>query len=75
MVSNLEQSMLYTKSLQAFQRKGVSMSTDLKMFSLTCKCLFYRLERNAKAVPHGIEFCKPWNETCQWIELKEYINR
>ena len=61
--SNWEQSMLYTKSLQVLNRKGISMLTALKMSSLTCKCVFYRPELNAKGGPRGIEFCKPWNET------------
>ena len=57
--SNWGQSMLYTKSLQVLNRKGISMLTALKMSSLTCKCVFYRPELNAKAVAHGIELCKP----------------
>ena len=59
LVSNWEQSMLYTKSLQVLHRKGISMLTGLKVSSLTCKCVFYRPELNAKAVAHGIELCKP----------------
>ena len=35
------------------------MLTSLKVSSLTCKCVFYRPELNAKAVAHGIELCKP----------------
>ena len=35
------------------------MLTGLKVFSLTFKCVFYRLKLNAKAEPHGIEFGKP----------------
>ena len=73
--SNWGQSMLYTKSLQVLNRKGISMLTALKMSSLTCKCVFYRPELNAKAGPHRIEFSKPWNETYQWIELKEYTKK
>ena len=61
--SNWEQSMLYTKSLQVLNRKGISMLTALKMSSLKCKCVFYRPELNAKGGPRGIEFFKPWNET------------
>ena len=57
-VSNWEQSLLYTKSLQILYRRGVSMLTGLKVSSLTYKGLFYRPELNAKAGPHGIEFCK-----------------
>ena len=63
------------KSLQVLHRKGISMVTGLKVSSLTCKCVFYRPELNAKAGPHGIEFCKPWNKTYQWIELKEYMRK
>ena len=68
LVSNWEEGMLYTKSLQILQRKGISMLTGSKMSFLTCECVFYRPELNARAGAHGIEFCKP----CQWIELKEY---
>ena len=57
-VSNWEQSMLYTKSLQVLHRKGISMLTDLKVPSLTCKCVFYRPELNAMAGAHVIEFFK-----------------
>ena len=53
-----EQSILYTKSLQDLHRKGISMLAGSKMFSLTCKCIFYGPELNAKGGPHGIEFCK-----------------
>ena len=73
--SDCEQSMLHTKSLQVLHRKGISMLAGLKVSSLTCKYVFYRPELNAKAGPHGIDFCKPWNETCQWIELKEYTRK
>ena len=58
-VSNWEQSILYTKSLQVLYRKGISMLTGLKVSSMTCKCVFYRPEFNAKAGAYGIEFCKP----------------
>ena len=75
LVSNWEQSMLYTKSLQVLHRKGISMLAGLKVSSLTCKCVFYGPELIAKAEPHGIDFCKPWNETYQWIELKEYTRK
>ena len=68
---------LYSGSckLQVLHRKGVSMLIGLKVSSLTCKCVFYRPEVNAKVRPHGIEFCKPWNKTYQWIELKEYTRK
>ena len=61
LVSNWEQSMLYTKSLEVLHREGISMLTGLKVSSLTCKCVFYRPELNAKAGTHRIEFFKPWN--------------
>ena len=32
------------------------MLADLKVSSLTCKCVFYRPEHNAKGEPHGTEF-------------------
>ena len=35
----------------------MSMLTDLKVSSMTCKCVFYRPELNAKRA-HGIEFSK-----------------
>ena len=57
--------------MQVLHRKGISMLTDLKVSSLTYECVFYRPELNAKGEPHGIEFCKSWNETNQWIELKK----
>ena len=56
--SNWEQSMLYTKSLQELHRKGISMLTDLKVSSLTCKCVFYRTELNENGGPYRIESCK-----------------
>ena len=61
LVSNWEQSMLYTKSLHVLHATGISMLTGLKVSSLTCKCVFYRPKLNAKPEAHGIEFCKPWN--------------
>ena len=38
--SNWEQSMLYTKSLQVLNRKGISMLRGLKMSSLTLNVYF-----------------------------------
>ena len=32
------------------------MLTSLKVSSMTCKCIFYRPELNAKGGLHGIEF-------------------
>ena len=58
LVSNWVQSMLFTKSLQVLHRKGMSMLTRLKMSPLTCKCLYYRPELNAKRELHRTEFCK-----------------
>ena len=55
--------MLYTKNLQVKQKKGTSMLTDLKVSSLTCKCVFYKPEPKLKGRPHRIEFWKSWNET------------
>ena len=59
------------KVCKFYIEKGYLMLTGLKVSSLTCKCVFYGPELNAKAGPHGIEFCKPWHETYQWIELKK----
>ena len=61
--------------MQDLHRKGISMLTGLRVSSLTCKCVFYRLELKAKAGPNGIELCKSWNETYQWIELKKYTRK
>ena len=56
LVWNWEQSMLYTKSLQVLHWKGIHMFTDSKVFSLTCKCVFYRPELNAKGEPMELNF-------------------
>ena len=58
LVSNWEQNMLYTKSLHVLHRKGISLLAGSKVFSSTCKCVFYGPERNTKGGPHGNEFCK-----------------
>ena len=47
---------IYNKSQQSIYRKRISMLTGLKVLSLTCKCVFYRPEHNAKGRPQGIEF-------------------
>ena len=73
--SNWEQSMIVSKSLQVLHRQGISMLTGLKVFYLTCKCVFDGPGLNAKSGPHEIEFCKPWNERDQWIEFKEYTKK
>ena len=57
--------MLYAKSFKVLRRKGISMLTGLKVSSLTCRCVFYRPELNAKAGAHAIEFCKPLNTNGQ----------
>ena len=41
-LSNWEESRLYTKILQVLHRKGISMLIDLKVSSLRRKCIFYR---------------------------------
>ena len=56
--SNWEQSMLYPKSFQDLHRKGISMLTDLKVSSFTCKCVFYRTELNEKGGPYRTESFK-----------------
>ena len=48
--------MLYATSLQVLHRKGISMLAGSKIYSLTCKCIFYRPELNVKWGSHGIEF-------------------
>ena len=42
--------------LKVLHRKGISMLTNLKLSSLTCKCLFHRPELNAKASPMELNF-------------------
>ena len=39
--------------LKVLHRKWISILTGLKVSSLTCKCVFYGPEINAKAGPHG----------------------
>ena len=39
------------------------MLAGLKVSSVTCKFIFYRLELNEKGGPHEIEIWKSWNET------------
>ena len=58
LVANLEQSMLYTKSLQVLHRKGTSMLTGLKVPSLTYKCVFTDQNLTQRGRPQRIEFCK-----------------
>ena len=47
---------LYTKSLQLFRRKRISMLTGLKMPPLTRKGVFYKPEHNAKGNPMELNF-------------------
>ena len=56
LVSNWEQNMLHTTRWQPFCTKRISMLKGLKMSSLGFKCVFYRLEHNAKWGPHATEF-------------------
>ena len=58
LVANLEQSMLYTKSLQVLHRKGTSMLTGLKVSSLTYKCVFTDQNLTQRGGPQRTEFCK-----------------
>ena len=46
------------------------MLTGLKMLSLTCKCVFYRPEHNAKGRAGGIEFTRSSNAK----KKMKYIN-
>ena len=57
LVSNWEQSMVYTKSYSILCSKIIFIWTGLKVSSLASKCVIYRSEHNAKGWPHW----KPWN--------------
>ena len=74
LVSNWEQSMLYTKSLQVLHRKGISMLAGLKVSSLTCKYVFYRPELMQRWNPIELNFAS-LEIKHQWIELKEYTRK
>ena len=67
LVSNWEQSMLYTKSYQVLLRKRVSMLTSLKVSSFACKCVFYRPELNAKWENHEIELWRSLEKEMKYI--------
>ena len=54
--------------LAILHRISMSMSTDLKVSSLTRKYVFYRTELNTKGWSHWIEFWRSWGETNQRIE-------
>ena len=79
LVSNWEQNMLYNESYQDFCRKTMAILTGLKVSSLTCKCLFYRPEHNAKGggTPWKwtLKALKCRNETYQRIEFKEKMEK
>ena len=49
-------SMGTVNKLESILKKKISRVTGLIKSSLACKCIFYRLEHNAKGGPHGIEF-------------------
>ena len=66
---NWEQNMSYTISWQLLCRKMRSMTTGLKVSSLTCKCVFYRPGHNAKERPQLIEFCRSQNAEMKYNEL------
>ena len=56
LVSNRKENMLYTKSYQVLCRKRISMLTDLKVSSFTCKYVFHRPEHNARRELHKLNF-------------------
>ena len=70
LVSNWEQSMLYTKSLQILHRKGIPIITGLKVSSVTCKCVFTDQNLMRRWEPTKLNFEN--FETYHWKELKEY---
>ena len=39
----------------------ISMLIGLKLSSLACKCVFYKLEHNANKESHGTKFWRFWN--------------
>ena len=67
-VSNWEQSMLYTKSLQVL---GISMLTGVKVSSLTHVNVYFT-DQNLMRRQEPMELNFAGLETYQWIELKEY---
>ena len=67
-VSNWEQSMLYTKSLQVL---GISMLTGVKVSSLTHVNVYFT-DQNLMRRQEPMELNFASLETYQWIELKEY---
>ena len=71
LVSNWEQIMLSTKSEQVLNRKRISMLTDLKVSSLTCKCVFTNQNLMQKGDPWNwiLKVLKYRNEVYQRIEL------
>ena len=63
------------KICKFYIEKEKPMLAGLKVSSLTCKYVFYRPERNGKAGPLGIEFCKLWNETMNFASLEMPMDR
>ena len=64
--------MLYTKSSKFLCRKRISMLTDLKASSLSCKHVFYRPEHNTKGDPMGQKYI---SEIYQRIEFKKSMRK
>ena len=56
LVLNRERNMRYTKSKQVLHRKNISILSDLKVSPLTCKCVLYRPEDNAKGDTMELNF-------------------
>ena len=74
---NWEQSMLCSKSYQILHRNRISMLTGLKVSSLACKCVFYRLKHRdpMKLNFEGLEMQK-WNiptDRTQGVDEKNRI--
>ena len=74
-VSNWERNMLYNKSQQTLHAKRISLLTGLKVSSLACKGVLYRIEHNAKGKSHGIEFWKSWNTEMKHISRQSSKSR
>ena len=56
---------IYQK-LANLHRKKISMLSDLKVSSLTCKCVFYRPEHNSKGGTIDLNF--------ESLEIQKYTN-
>ena len=46
----------YVPKINSLYRKRISFFANLKVSSLACSCVFYRLEQNSKGGPHRIKF-------------------